>query len=127
MGSMPKEKVPVLRRVEPSGVAPTQPRPRQSISAHGQPTPAKGGGSSSLQEPEVLENGMLKMPCRARGVPSDHTFATAYFLVKKDTPHGTLLKCCHPFCSEAGWKFRYCMFCKVSCGVLRGGLELKKE
>ncbi|GMH93065.1 hypothetical protein TrVE_jg7791 [Triparma verrucosa] len=62
---------------------------------------------------QSLGGGLEKMPCRARGVPADHTFQTAYFIVKKGTPHGTLLKCSHPYCSEAGWKFRFCMFCKL--------------
>ena len=60
-----------------------------------------------------LPDGVYKVPCRARGVPADHTFQTAYFLIKEGTPHGTLLKCSHPFCSESGYKFRYCMFCNV--------------
>jgi len=76
-------------------------------------TPVAKAPGSMLQDTEELEDGITKMPCRARGVPSHHTFATAYFLIKKDTPHGELLNCSHPFCSEKGFKFRYCMFCKL--------------
>ncbi|GMH85546.1 hypothetical protein TL16_g10264 [Triparma laevis f. inornata] len=69
--------------------------------------------SLGYNQSQSLGGGLEKMPCRARGVPADHTFQTAYFIVKKGTPHGTLLKCSHPYCSEAGWKFRFCMFCKL--------------
>lgn len=42
--------------------------------------------SLGYNQSQSLGGGLEKMPCRARGVPADHTFQTAYFIVKKGTP-----------------------------------------
>ena len=53
------------------------------------------------------------VPCRARGMPVDHNFKTAYFVVPEGIEHGDELLCSYPACRSAGCKFRYCLYCKV--------------
>ncbi|KAL3802029.1 hypothetical protein ACHAW5_001834 [Stephanodiscus triporus] len=53
------------------------------------------------------------VPCRARGMPVDHNFKTAYFVIPDSIEHGDELMCSYPSCRQAGVKFRYCLQCKV--------------
>lgn len=53
------------------------------------------------------------VPCRARGLPVDHNFKTAYFVIPDGIEHGDELMCSYPACRQAGVKFRYCLECKV--------------
>ena len=63
-----------------------------------------GGGQSQ---------GAVIVPCRARGMPVDHNFKTAYFVIPDGVEHGDELVCSYPSCRQAGVKFRYCLHCKV--------------
>ena len=57
--------------------------------------------------------GATIVPCRARGMPVDHNFKTAYFIIPENSEHGDELMCTYPSCRNAGVKFRYCLHCKV--------------
>src|SRR5210317_1495664 len=57
--------------------------------------------------------GAIIVPCRARGMPVDHNFKTAYFVIPDGIEHGDELMCSYPACRQAGVKFRYCLHCKV--------------
>ena len=57
--------------------------------------------------------GAAIVPCRARGMPVDHNFKTAYFVIPDGIEHGDELMCSYPACRQAGVKFRYCLHCKV--------------
>jgi len=57
--------------------------------------------------------GAAIVPCRARGMPVDHNFKTAYFVIPDGIEHGDELMCSYPACRQAGVKFRYCVHCKV--------------
>lgn len=57
--------------------------------------------------------GSVIVPCRARGMPMDHNFKTAYFVIPEDVKHGEELICSYFACRNAGIKFRYCSHCKV--------------
>jgi hypothetical protein len=58
-------------------------------------------------------HGAVIVPCRARGMPVDHNFKTAYFVIPDGIEHGDELVCSYPTCRQAGVKFRYCLHCKV--------------
>jgi hypothetical protein len=57
--------------------------------------------------------GSVVVPCRARGMPMDHNFKTAYFVIPENVVHGEELICSYFACRNAGIKFRYCTHCKV--------------
>lgn len=57
--------------------------------------------------------GSVIVPCRARGMPMDHNFKTAYFVIPENVRHGEELICSYFACRNAGVKFRYCSHCKV--------------
>ncbi|CAB9508382.1 expressed unknown protein [Seminavis robusta] len=57
--------------------------------------------------------GSVIVPCRARGMPMDHNFKTAYFVIPENVKHGEELICSYFTCRNAGVKFRYCSHCKV--------------
>lgn len=61
----------------------------------------------------VTSQGAVIVPCRARGMPVDHNFKTAYFVIPDGIEHGDELVCSYPSCRQAGVKFRYCLHCKV--------------
>mmetsp|Transcript_15069 Transcript_15069/g.22717 ORF Transcript_15069/g.22717 Transcript_15069/m.22717 type:complete len:681 (-) Transcript_15069:92-2134(-) len=61
----------------------------------------------------VSSQGAVIVPCRARGMPVDHNFKTAYFVIPDGIEHGDELVCSYPSCRQAGVKFRYCLHCKV--------------
>jgi len=52
-------------------------------------------------------------PCPARGMPLDHNFKTAHFLIPDDIKHGDELVCSYFDCQRAGIKFRYCSVCEI--------------
>eukprot|EP00934_Nitzschia_sp_Nitz4_P004481 Nitzschia sp. Nitz4//scaffold41_size133979//85831//87850//NITZ4_003358-RA/size133979-snap-gene-0.105-mRNA-1//1//CDS//3329551503//4471//frame0 len=64
-------------------------------------------------ESKAPEAGTTVLPCRARGMPIDHTAKTAYFVVREDIKHGTELVCSYYACRNSGIKFRYCAVCKL--------------
>lgn len=70
---------------------------------------------SSDENKEELEKapGSVIVPCRARGMPMDHNFKTAYFVIPENVKHGEELICSYFACRNAGIKFRYCSHCKV--------------
>ncbi|CAJ1892191.1 unnamed protein product [Cylindrotheca closterium] len=55
--------------------------------------------------------GTVIVPCRARGMPMDHNFKTAYFVISEDAKHGEDLVCSYFACRNGGVKFRYCAYC----------------
>jgi hypothetical protein len=58
-----------------------------------------------------LPDGVIRFPCRARGVDDTHTPRTAYFEIAEDCPHGKTLSCSHKKCRDSGRQFRYCKEC----------------
>mmetsp|Transcript_2731 Transcript_2731/g.6288 ORF Transcript_2731/g.6288 Transcript_2731/m.6288 type:complete len:894 (-) Transcript_2731:257-2938(-) len=70
---------------------------------------AAAGGTA----PRTASRAATVVPCRARGMPVDHNFKTAYFVVPEGIEHGDELLCSYPACRAAGCKFRYCLYCKV--------------
>lgn len=66
-----------------------------------------------LQQKLAGARGAVIVPCRARGMPVDHNFKTAYFIIPDGIEHGDELVCSYPACRQAGVKFRYCVDCKV--------------
>lgn len=78
--------------------------------------PAVGFGNTNegdLQQKLGGARGAVIVPCRARGMPVDHNFKTAYFVIPDGIEHGDELICSYPACRQAGVKFRYCIDCKV--------------
>lgn len=70
--------------------------------------PASGDKKEQRRDP-----GSVVVPCRARGMPMDHNFKTAYFVIPENVRHGEELICSYFACRNAGVKFRYCSHCKV--------------
>jgi len=68
---------------------------------------------SSEKESFQKTPGSVVVPCRARGMPMDHNFKTAYFIIPEYVDHGEELICSYFGCRNAGIKFRYCTHCKV--------------
>jgi hypothetical protein len=66
-----------------------------------------------VQQKLAGARGAVIVPCRARGMPVDHNFKTAYFVIPDGIEHGDELVCSFPACRQAGVKFRYCVDCKV--------------
>jgi hypothetical protein len=77
------------------------------------------GGAPGIMEGHHLNQklsmtrGTAIVPCRARGMPVDHNFKSAYFVIPENIEHGDELICSYPACRQAGIKFRYCFQCKV--------------
>ena len=71
------------------------------------------GNEADLQQKLGAARGAVIVPCRARGMPVDHNFKTAYFVIPDGIEHGDELMCSYPACRQAGVKFRYCLHCKV--------------
>ena len=70
--------------------------------------------AQSQQPHNVMSSrGAAIVPCRARGMPVDHNFKTAYFVIPDGIEHGDELMCSYPACRQAGVKFRYCLQCRV--------------
>ena len=76
----------------------------------GRTSTGNGGSKDSFQKTP----GSVVVPCRARGMPMDHNFKTAYFVIPENVEHGEELICSYFACRNAGIKFRYCTHCKVS-------------
>mmetsp|Transcript_116068 Transcript_116068/g.335204 ORF Transcript_116068/g.335204 Transcript_116068/m.335204 type:complete len:783 (-) Transcript_116068:12-2360(-) len=53
------------------------------------------------------------LPCRARGMPPDHNFRNAHFVIPPDVQHGEELICSYEACRLGGIKFRYCEICSL--------------
>lgn len=71
------------------------------------------GAEQHLHQKLGAARGAAIVPCRARGMPVDHNFKTAYFVIPDGIEHGDELMCSYPACRQAGVKFRYCLHCKV--------------
>ena len=71
--------------------------------------------AATQQQPHnvMVSRGAAIVPCRARGMPVDHNFKTAYFVIPDGIEHGDELMCSYPACRQAGVKFRYCLQCRV--------------
>mmetsp|Transcript_4042 Transcript_4042/g.6312 ORF Transcript_4042/g.6312 Transcript_4042/m.6312 type:complete len:666 (+) Transcript_4042:42-2039(+) len=81
-------------------------------------TADSGGTRSTSEETSNKDSfqktpGSVVVPCRARGMPMDHNFKTAYFVIPENVEHGEELICSYFACRNAGIKFRYCTHCKV--------------
>ena len=74
---------------------------------------AMPGNAADLHHKLGAARGAVIVPCRARGMPVDHNFKTAYFVIPDGIEHGDELMCSYPACRQAGVKFRYCLHCKV--------------
>lgn len=70
-------------------------------------------GAAAHQKLGAGNLGAAILPCRARGMPVDHNFKTAYFVIPQGIEHGDELVCSYPACRQAGVKFRYCLHCEV--------------
>ncbi|KAG7340708.1 hypothetical protein IV203_024251 [Nitzschia inconspicua] len=55
----------------------------------------------------------VTIPCRARGLPSDHNSYNAYFQVPRNVRHGEDLICSYEKCRAQGVKFAYCVHCGI--------------
>mmetsp|Transcript_12596 Transcript_12596/g.27843 ORF Transcript_12596/g.27843 Transcript_12596/m.27843 type:complete len:407 (+) Transcript_12596:1172-2392(+) len=71
-------------------------------------TPVVGGLDEAPKN-----RGSVLVPCRARGMPMDHNFKTAHFVIPENIEHGAELLCSYPSCRNAGVKFRFCTVCQV--------------
>ncbi|KAL3933569.1 MAG: hypothetical protein SGARI_003676 [Bacillariaceae sp.] len=94
--------------------------PKQSLSDGDEPKkmPPVSTVVQSKQEREAaLRRGSVVIPCKARGMPMDHSGHTAFFEITKDMAHGQDLICSHEICRNGGVKFLYCMYC--ACPVAR--------
>lgn len=84
-------------------------------SVKGEPVPSveKSAATSAEKSVEDLRKtpGTVIVPCRARGMPMDHNFKTAYFVISEDAKHGEDLVCSYFACRNGGVKFRYCAHC----------------
>jgi len=68
----------------------------------------------SKQEREsAIRRGSKVIPCRARGMPMDHSGHTAFFEITKGMAHGSHLICSHAVCRDSGVKFLYCAVCDM--------------
>jgi hypothetical protein len=67
--------------------------------------------SQRMKEDLRKTPGTVIVPCRARGMPMDHNFKTAYFVISEETKHGEDLVCSYYSCRNGGVKFRYCAHC----------------
>ncbi|KAL3791908.1 hypothetical protein HJC23_010768 [Cyclotella cryptica] len=86
------------------------------VASLGNPARAASFGKDNevdLQQKLAGARGAVIVPCRARGMPVDHNFKTAYFIIPDGIEHGDELVCSYPACRQAGVKFRYCVDCKV--------------
>jgi hypothetical protein len=54
-----------------------------------------------------------RIACRARGMPDDHSFQSAYLVIPQDVQHGQELICSYPACRESGVKFCFCKHCHI--------------
>jgi hypothetical protein len=59
------------------------------------------------------ETSTVTLPCRARGMPDDHQFQKAHFVIPSDIQHGDELICSYPACRDAGVKFCFCTHCRI--------------
>lgn len=94
----------MVRSAEGAGPG-SRPQPAAAAAAA-----AAGGGEKKDQR---RDPGSVVVPCRARGMPMDHNFKTAYFVIPENVRHGEELICSYFACRNAGVKFRYCSHCKV--------------
>jgi len=74
--------------------------------------PSSSGGAHPNESFKKVPGSVL-VPCRARGMPMDHNFKTAYFVIPEEVEHGEELICSYYSCRNVGIKFRYCVHCKV--------------
>ncbi|CAB9503972.1 expressed unknown protein [Seminavis robusta] len=82
--------------------------PQSDFAGEADPRASAPGDKESRRDP-----GSVVVPCRARGMPMDHNFKTAYFVIPENVRHGEELICSYFACRNAGVKFRYCSHCKV--------------
>ncbi|KAG7348217.1 hypothetical protein IV203_016922 [Nitzschia inconspicua] len=70
-----------------------------------------GDSSSSTS---TNDGNAIRFPCRARGMPLNHTTETAYLTISKNMNHGDELVCSHPSCNfTGGVKFCWCHYCQI--------------
>jgi len=55
----------------------------------------------------------IRFPCKARGVPDNHTARNAYIDIPPEAGHGATVTCSHPVCVSSGRAFRYCSVCMI--------------
>ena len=54
-----------------------------------------------------------RVPCKARGISSNHTAWNSYIDIPIDATHGDELCCSNNLCANSGRKFRYCASCAL--------------
>eukprot|EP00529_Nitzschia_sp_RCC80_P004210 CAMPEP_0113462528 /NCGR_PEP_ID=MMETSP0014_2-20120614/12146_1 /TAXON_ID=2857 /ORGANISM="Nitzschia sp." /LENGTH=955 /DNA_ID=CAMNT_0000354409 /DNA_START=659 /DNA_END=3526 /DNA_ORIENTATION=+ /assembly_acc=CAM_ASM_000159 len=69
--------------------------------------------SKELDTTKKIPTFTIILPCRARGMPPDHNFKNAHFIIPPDVKHGQELVCSHAVCRQRGIKFRYCWECRI--------------
>ncbi|KAL3917107.1 MAG: hypothetical protein SGILL_004868 [Bacillariaceae sp.] len=74
--------------------------------------PPKVTSSDRSSKEETLPQTII-LPCRARGMPVDHNFRSAHFVIPHSIRHGEDLVCSYEECRNAGNKFRYCSECRI--------------
>ena len=72
---------------------------------------------TSPWEPAAVDqahpDGVIRFPCRARGIRDNHDASTAFIEISPNAVHGTVLRCSHPVCAASGRLFRYCIQCQL--------------
>lgn len=97
---------------------PLKPNPKTTTPASEAPKKSAGAGAAAAaavrcktREELQKDPGTVIVPCRARGMPMDHNFISAYFVIAEDAKHGENLVCSYYACRNGGIKFRYCAYC----------------
>lgn len=96
-----------------AGAARSDPKAKAKSSAPPVPSSSELAGLEDNKDELEKAPGSVIVPCRARGMPMDHNFKTAYFVIPENVKHGEELICSYFACRNAGIKFRYCSHCKV--------------
>eukprot|EP00977_Amphora_coffeiformis_P022314 scaffold10819_cov130-Amphora_coffeaeformis.AAC.1 len=101
-----------MSRPSAQEIAATKQKPPTPSHEHQMHMPAAAPAETSKEDIEKTPGSVI-VPCRARGMPMDHNFKTAYFVIPENVKHGEELICSYFACRNAGIKFRYCSHCKV--------------
>ena len=104
----PAEVAAVADKLQESTKSESRPAAKATIAS----SPAMSTHDSQKTKDDLRKTpGTVIVPCRARGMPMDHNFKTAYFVIAEDTKHGEDLVCSYYSCRNGGVKFRYCAHC----------------
>ena len=108
IGPRPAEIASTADKLQESTKSESRPASKATIAS----SPAVSTHDSHKTKDDLRKTpGTVIVPCRARGMPMDHNFKTAYFVIAEDTKHGEDLVCSYYSCRNGGVKFRYCAHC----------------